>query len=94
MKRFLAAMAFTASILSTGIGFAAEKTVTLAVENMFCPSCPYIVKKSLTRVTGVTKVKINYERKTAKVTYDDAKTNIEALMDATSVAGYPSEPAN
>ncbi len=94
MKRFLAAMAFTASILSAGIGFAAEKTVTLAVENMYCPSCPYIVKKSLTRVSGVTKVKINYERKTAMVTYDDAKTNIEALMDATSEAGYPSEPAN
>ncbi len=94
MKRFIAATAFTATLLTAGIGFAAEKTVTLAVENMYCPSCPYIVKKTLTRIPGVTKVEVSLKKQTATVTFDDAKTNIEALMDATSEAGYPSEPAN
>ncbi|NQU62430.1 MAG: mercury resistance system periplasmic binding protein MerP [Rhodospirillales bacterium] len=94
MKRLITTMAFTATVLAAGIGFAAEKTVTLAVENMFCASCPYIVKKSLARVTGVTKVDVSFERKTAMVTFDDAKTNIEALTGATFDAGYPSELKN
>ena len=63
MKRFMATMAFTATMLTAGIGFTAEKTVTLAVENMYCASCPYIVKKSQTRVPGVTKVKVNFGQK-------------------------------
>jgi len=91
MKRIITALAFSATILSVGQGFAAEKTVKLAVENMYCASCPYIVKKSLTRVSGVTDVKVSYEQKTALVTFDDAKTNVEALTDATFDSGYPSE---
>lgn len=91
MKRFIAAMAFTVSMLAAGIGFAAEKTVTLAVENLFCPSCPYIVKKSLAAVNGVKDVKVSFADKTAMVTFDDSITNIEALTDATFETGYPSE---
>lgn len=86
-------MAFAATVLTAGMGSAAEKSVTLAVENMSCASCPYIVKKTLARVPGVTKVAVSFERKTAMVIYDDAKTNIEALTDATFDAGYPSELA-
>jgi len=93
MKRLITAMAFAATVLTADMGFAAEKTVTLAVENMSCASCPYIVKKTLARMPGVTKVDVSFERKTAMVTYDDAKTNIEALTDATFDAGYPSELA-
>jgi len=94
MKRLIAAMAFAATVLTASIGFAAEKTVTLAVENMYCPSCPYIVKKSLTAVDGVKEVKVSLEKKTALVTFDDAKTNVEALTNATFEAGYPSELKN
>jgi len=91
MKLFIPALAFVAMVLTASQGFASEKTVTLAVENMYCASCPYIVKKSLSRISGVTKVKVSYEQKTAIVTFDDAKTNTEALTDATFDSGYPSE---
>jgi len=91
MKRFLIILAFTATALSAGTSFAAQKTVKLAVENMYCASCPYIVKKSLTQVSGVTAVEISFEQKTALVTFDDTKTNIDALTDATFDSGYPSE---
>lgn len=94
MKRLITIMAFAATLLTAGIGFAAEKTVTLAVENMYCASCPYIVKKTLASVSGVTKVDVSFEQKTAMVTFDDAKTGVEALTDATFDAGYPSELKN
>ncbi len=94
MKRLTTAITFVAIMLSANITFAAEKIVTLAVENMYCASCPYIVKKSLENVPGVTKVGVSFEEKTAMVTFDDAITTVEALTDATFDAGYPSELKN
>ena len=78
-------------LLSTAAS-AAEKTVTLAVENMTCTACPHIVKGSLTAVPGVSHVEISFADKTATVTYDDAKAAIPALVRATTDAGYPSAP--
>jgi mercuric ion binding protein len=72
--------------------FAAEKTVTLAVENMTFTACPHIVKGSLAAVPGVSLVVISFEDKTATVTYDDSKAAIPALVRATTDAGYPSAP--
>lgn len=66
------------------------KTVTLKVENMNCSACPLTVRKSLEKVPGVAKAKADFETRTAIVTFDPAKTNIEALTRATTEAGYPS----
>ncbi|MGJ0427276.1 mercury resistance system periplasmic binding protein MerP [Methylocystis sp.] len=71
--------------------FAATKTVTLSVSNMTCAACPITVKKALTKVEGVQSAEVSYEKKEAVVTYDDARTNVEALTKATEGAGYPSE---
>jgi mercuric ion binding protein len=76
-----------------GPGAAAEKTVTLRVDNMSCATCPTVVKKSLGRMDGVSRVEVSLEAKTAIVTYDDAKTDVAALIDATTNAGYPSRLA-
>lgn len=70
--------------------WAAEKTVTLAVSNMTCEACPITVKMALTKVKGVSKAAIDFEKKEAVVTFDDAKTNEAALTKATTDAGYPS----
>ena len=72
---------------------AAEKSVTLYVDNMTCATCPPVVKKSLGRIDGVSRVEVSLEAKTAVVTYDDAKTDVAALIDATTDAGYPSRLA-
>ena len=48
------------------------------------------VQRSLTKVNGVTKADVSLEKAEAVVTYDDAKTNVEALLKATAGAGYPS----
>jgi periplasmic mercuric ion binding protein len=70
--------------------FAAERTVTLAVQNMYCAACPHTVRASLQAVLGVERVVVSLQEKTATVTYDDARTNVRALTTATTNAGYPS----
>jgi len=57
---------------------------------MTCALCPITVKKSLEKVLGVSAVQVNFDNKTATVTYDADKTQTEALTRATTNAGYPS----
>ncbi len=69
---------------------ATPKTVTLAVQNMTCELCPITVKKSLGKVPGVSAVQVDFDKKTATVTYDADKAQPDALTRATTNAGYPS----
>ena len=92
MKRILSAAAIATALSAAGTAIAADKTVTLAVDNMYCSACPYTVKQSLAKVAGVEAVRVSYEEKTATVTYDDQKTTVAALTAATTNAGYPSHP--
>ncbi|TCV86764.1 mercury resistance system periplasmic binding protein MerP [Sulfurirhabdus autotrophica] len=78
------------SFLFTPVAYSATQTVTLGVPDMYCEVCPITVKKSLVKVPGVSKVNVSLESKEAVVTFDDAKTNVSLLMDATKNAGYPS----
>lgn len=88
----LSAFALIASVMATPAAFAAERTVTFAVDNMTCASCPYIVKTSMAAVPGVKKVAVSFEAKTATVTFDDAKTSTDAVAAASMNAGYPAHP--
>ena len=69
---------------------AATQTVTLAVPSMDCPVCPITIKKALTKVPGVTDTKVDFDKRQAVVTFDDAKATVEQLTKATGNAGYPS----
>lgn len=80
----------TGLILTTFGAIAKPQTVTLEVPTMDCPVCPITVTKSLEKVNGVTDVAVTFEEKLAQVTFDDEVTNINALIDATTNAGYPS----
>ena len=90
--RILAVLGLGTVLLPAGSALAAERTVTLAVDNMYCSACPYTVKQSLTKVVGVNEATVFYEKKTAIVSYDDQKTTVAALTVATTQAGYPSHP--
>jgi mercuric ion binding protein len=92
MRKLLASVALAVSVLGSSATFAAEKTITLAVKNMYCADCPFIVRKSLEAVPGVAKAVVSYKDKTAVVTYDDTRTDVTALTRATTEAGYPSTP--
>lgn len=68
---------------------AAEQTQTLAVQNMVCATCPYIVRQSLLAVDGVRQVQVSLEAGTATVVYDDSRVEPAALVAATTGAGFP-----
>ncbi len=92
MTKLLVSAAIAVSVLTSSTVFAAEKTITLTVKNMYCAACPLIVRKSLEAVPGVSKAVVSYKENTAVVTYDDGRTDASALTRATTDAGYPSEP--
>jgi periplasmic mercuric ion binding protein len=95
MIRILAASSIATIALASAAASAsaAERTVILAVANMYCEACPYIVKQSLARIPGVEQVVVSFEHKTAKVIYDDQKTGPDAFISVTTQAGYPSQVA-
>jgi len=67
-------------------------TATLNVPGMTCPVCPITVNKALEKVPGISKVDVRFEKKQVLVTFDDTKTNTDALVKATTNAGFPSQP--
>ena len=89
MKKSLGAFALIASVMPASTAFAGERSITFAVDNMTCASCPYIVKSSMEGVLGVAKVAVSFRAKTATVTFDDAKTTSDAIAAASLNAGYP-----
>ncbi len=91
MKRISAGMVVLVMLLFMANPALADKQKTsLALQNMTCPSCTYMVKGALTKVSGVIDVKVSYDKKTAYVTFENTKATIAALVEATTNAGFPS----
>ena len=87
MKTLLAVAALSAWSLHA---LATPTTVILSVPSMDCPVCPLTLKAALAKVSGVSQTVVNFDTRQATVTFDDAKTNTAALIQATKNAGYPS----
>lgn len=77
MKKLLAALALIAVVSPV---WAASQIITLSVPGMTCAACPITVKKALTKVEGVTKAEVSYEKREAIVTFDDAKTDRKSVV--------------
>ena len=65
-------------------------SVSLDVQNMTCELCPITIKKSMEKVSGVSAVKVDFDKKTASVSYDADKAQLETLTKATTNSGYQS----
>jgi mercuric ion binding protein len=68
---------------------AKQQTVQLPVPTMDCATCPITIKTALSKVPGVSKVKVSYDRREAVIVYDDAKATVADLKKATEDVGYP-----
>ena len=94
-NRFLLLMPI---LLFAGIASqAAERTITLSVPDMNCPSCPYMVEQSVNFVDGVQSAEAELKTRTCTVVYDDAIASVEDILGATADIGYKStviEPGN
>jgi mercuric ion binding protein len=92
MRRYTRGSMSLAVLIAAGTAFAAPpQTTTLAVENMTCGTCPIVVKKALERVPGVTSTSVDFDKRTATVTFDPDKTTSAKLTQATTEAGFPSK---
>ncbi|MEM3154286.1 MAG: heavy metal translocating P-type ATPase [Candidatus Woesearchaeota archaeon] len=76
-------------------GYKAEKheaaetgKAVLAITGMESMHCAGIVEKTLQKIAGVSKVKVNLSTEKAEVDYDASQTNIDAMIAAIRNAGY------
>lgn len=92
LRRWLGMLYFTfvCATASAGAPSGAAELVSLSVPGMTCSVCPITVRKALSGVPGVLDVQVDYDSKTAKVLVEPGRVQVQALMDATANAGYPS----
>ncbi|MEE9267600.1 MAG: cation transporter [Gammaproteobacteria bacterium] len=92
LSRVFTILAFYPVLLGGSLpALSAEQTVTLRV-GLWCPSCSYIIKQTVAQVPGVLVVKVSYDDRVAIVRFDDDKTGVSALTQATAGVGFPSKP--
>jgi copper chaperone len=63
-------------------------TVTLKVDGMSCGGCGASVTRVLSALPGVSEAAVSLQAGTAQVTFDEARTNPQALRAAVEKAGY------
>jgi mercuric ion binding protein len=92
VKTLLRTFVAVAALALAADAVAAPRTATLEIVNVGCVSCAPIVKRTLSRMPGVSQVAIVERggRATATVTFDDEKVTADALAQAATNAGFPS----
>ncbi len=63
-------------------------TQTYKVKGMHCASCASIIEKTFKKTDGVHSVEVNYGTETAKLAYDETKTNPHHLSEKIEKLGY------
>lgn len=56
-------VAATVFLLSTASAWAGPNSTTFNVSNMTCATCPITVRQALTKVKGVTRAVVDFEKK-------------------------------
>lgn len=90
MNIFTSISLFVLLMLSASMSWAADKTITLSVPDMNCPSCPYMVEKVISVVEGVKSATAELHNRTCSVTFDDAIASVDDILGATANIGYQS----
>lgn len=91
-RSLLAAFSIAAALVPQP-ALAESKSVVLSVPDMYSPACPVLARKALQKVDGVQEVRASLERKEAVVVFDDSKTSVDRLVEATKHAGFPKTQA-
>ncbi len=94
MKNAFLAIVFGVSLSAALPAISAEQTVSMNIERMSCALCPVTVRKAIERVDGVQHVELDYDAKTATVTFDDSNTTSAEIAQASTDVGYPATPVS
>ncbi|WP_026907375.1 cation transporter [Paucisalibacillus globulus] len=71
-----------------------NETVYLEVKGMHCKDCPKKVEKSLTKLVGVSEVKVQYETEDGYVTFNKELVSMIDIINRISKMGFEATPAN
>lgn len=91
MRRSLLAFALVAALSSPALAGQARSVKLFIPQMTGCPSCPYIVKSVLSRVSGVQTVETVYATGIATVTFDDEAATLDDFRKALAEYGYDPE---
>lgn len=87
MRRWLSASVLAALACTAN---AEPRELTLDIQGMTCATCPLTVRIALKKLPGVTEAKVDFATHSARVGYDDAKVQPDAIAKAATDAGFPS----
>ncbi len=68
-----------------------EKEVTISLGGLHCAACVARVERALAQAPGVARAQVNLATRRAKVRFDPGATNVDALKQAVTKAGYEVE---
>ena len=89
--KLLISMVFISMLILSTNALATNQVVKLSIENMTCKMCDITVRKAFEKVDGVTEATVDYETKTAQVTFNPEKTTAMKIEEASTMAGYPAK---
>ncbi|RPI14677.1 MAG: heavy-metal-associated domain-containing protein [Ignavibacteriae bacterium] len=87
-KSVLIIVAVFAVMLNISETQAGNKKTTINIPTIQCGMCKKTITSVLKDIDGVKSVNVNMNTKKVSVKFDDTKTNIEALENAITAAGY------
>ncbi len=85
-------MGIALMLLAAAPAWAGEKTATVKVYGMDCPSCAKGVAGSLKALPGVKSADVSVEKAQAVVVYEDTQVTLEQLKKRIEKSGYTTTP--
>ena len=82
---------FAFSQSSAPVRKGALETATISLPTIQCEECKDRIEKYMTREDGVKEIKVDYKKKTCKVTYLWDRTTIENIKTAIANIGYDAD---
>ena len=64
------------------------ETVSIQLPSMVCGTCAKTIQKAIYHVDGVKDVDVSVEKKVAEVKFVSMQTNLQAIEEAITEAGY------
>ncbi len=69
------------------------KSCVVEISDMACSSCAATIQKALVKIEGVKSAAVSQPKGVASITYDETKTDPQALAKAiTKKTGFPAKP--
>lgn len=92
MKKILSLLVLLIAVVTsnaqTPVRKGGQETVTISVPTVQCEQCKDRIERYLTREDGVLTVKVDYKKKTCKVSYLWDRNNVENIKTAIANVGY------